>query len=321
MSFNTPTSGANLGILMGCEDVVETPDDRWVRHPDLIQTVVTPHLFPFDDQSETYDRRAGLAETHCQKIADAVLSSTDAKPDDCIVEIGAGTGSISKWLAHPPRRYVGFDISRKMLLQFLSRGDGDQGHKLLLQADGRLRWPIGDHQAHIIFSSRAIHLLDSDHVVQEIFRIAHPERGVFLIGRIQRQQESVRVRMQSEMRKRLRMDGYDHRGGEQHRDLLLKSLCLKGAGRFNSIVVAQWPVSHTPAQSIESWQNRVGLAGIHLPLEVKEKILRGLEIWADSTFGGLHQPLESEESYVLDGVRILSSGRTCHYIDGKGIQR
>ena len=312
ISFTTPTSGAKLGIIMGIEDVVDTPNDRWVRHPDLTQTVVTPRLFSFDDQSDTYDQRAGLAEMHCLKIADAVLSITNVQPDDCIVEIGAGTGSISKWLAHSPHRYVGFDISRKMLLQFPSSSDGDQGHKLLLQADGTRRWPIGDRQAHIIFSSRAIHLLDSDHVVQEIFRIAHPDRAVFLIGRIQRQQESVRARMQSEMRNRLRLQGYHHRGGEQHRDSLLKSLCLKGAGRLHPIVVAQWPVSHTPAQSIESWQNRVGLAGIHLPLKAKEKILRELEIWADSTFGGLHQPLLSEESYVLDGVRILSADRTLH---------
>ena len=198
------------------------------------------------------------------------------------------------------------------MLQFLSRGDGDQGHKLLLQADGTRQWPIRDRQAHIIFSSRAVHLLDSDHVVQEIFRIACPDRALFLIGRIQRQQESVRARMQSEMRKRLRLDGYDHRGGEQHRDSLLKSLCLKGAERLDPVFVSEWPVSHTPAQSIESWQNRVGLAGIHLPLEAKEKILRELEIWADSTFGGLHQPLESAESYVLDGVRIGSADRTLH---------
>ncbi len=274
--------------------------------------MVTPRHFPFDDQSETYDRRASLAETHCLKIADAVLSITNAQPNDCLVEVGAGTGSISKWLIHHPRQYVGFDISRKMLLQFQSRCDENQRHKILLQADGNLRWPIGDRQAHIMFSSRAIHLLDSNHVVQEIFRIANPGRAMFLIGRIQRQQESVRARMRHEMRRRLHLQGYQARGGEQHRDRLIQLFCQLGAQRLDPVVVSEWSVSHTPFQSIESWQNKIGLAGIHVSSKVKEKMLRELKTWAESTFEGLHQPLESKESYVLDGVRIESANPTFH---------
>ena len=73
----------------------------------------------------------------------------------------------------------------------------------------------------------------------------------------------------------------------------------------DSGVVARWPVRHTARQSLGDWRSKEGLGGIVLPPGVQEEVLNGLEAWAVEAFGGLDAALETEDAYVLEGVRLL----------------
>ncbi len=254
----------------------------------------------FDPQGETYDQRAGLSERHGREIARAAIELAEADPGDLVVEVGAGTGSIGRWLAREAR-YAGFDVSQGMLETFRRRS----GKAHLVLADGRRPWPLAGATARLIFSSRAIHWLDAEHAAREICRVARPA-GAFLCGRVERRPDSVRFRMRQRMRRELGRRGVEGRRAG-HRQLI-DLCCLRGARVIVSRVASRWKVSSSPRQSIEAWRGKPGLAGLDPPADLKRDVLRRLEDWAEATFGGLDREVETEETYVLEGVRLPAEG-------------
>jgi hypothetical protein len=69
-------------------------------------------------------------------------------------------------------------------------------------------------------------------------------------------------------------------------------------------VAARWTGAHRPADSIAAWEGKGGLAGIDVPAEAKARVLAELRDWAVAEYGDLHQPLEQEESFELDAIRV-----------------
>jgi ubiquinone/menaquinone biosynthesis C-methylase UbiE len=258
----------------------------------------------FDMQAETYDQRVGLPAQDCQAIVRAVLALAQAQQHDLLLEIGAGTGMIGTWFTRLPLRYVGLDLSRGMLAAFQQCLAVDCDTPLLLQADGNAPWPLADATVRLIFSSRTLHLLDLSHVVHESLRVARPDGASIIMGRVQRQDDSVAIMMQREMLRLLRQHGFHSRAGGPHQRHLLAAYAQHGATVLEPVVVARWPVRWTPWQSLEAWHAKPGLGGIDLPPDVKRTILQALCRWATGTFGALHHEVMSEESYVLQGVRL-----------------
>jgi ubiquinone/menaquinone biosynthesis C-methylase UbiE len=266
------------------------------------------HPACFDSQAATYDQRAGLPEQHCQAIAQAVLRLSAAIPGDLLLEVGAGTGMIGTWLAHPPLRYIGVDLSRCMLAPFQRRLAFPSHMPFLLQADGNHPWPLADGAIRVIFSSRALHLLDLAHVVDESFRVAQPDGASLIIGRIQRPPGSLPTLLQQALQRLLRQQGFSSHAGEQHQRQLLAAFTQRGGTVLDPVVVVRWTVTRTPWQSIEAWQSKPGLAGLDMPAVVQRAILEELRSWAESVFGDLHREVSCEEAYVLQGVGLGDHG-------------
>src|SRR5262249_2421178 len=147
-------------------------------------------------------------------------------------------------------------------------------------------------------------LLDLAHAVHESLRVARPDGASIIIGRVQRQDDSVATMMQREMLRLLRQHGFHGRAGGPHQRHLLAAYAQHGATELEPVVVARWPVRRTPWASIDSWRAKPGLGGIELPPDVKRTILQELCRWATGTFGTLHHEIVSQESYVLQGVRL-----------------
>lgn len=263
------------------------------------------HPGVFDSQAEMYDQRVGLSTVVCQAIVRAVQELAGGRPSDRLLEIGVGTGFIGAWLARSDLHYVGFDISRSMLSESRRRLLSVP-RAWLLQADGNHRWPLADGSVHILFSSRALHWLALDHVVHESFRVAHGERGLLVSGRVQRSNDSVQTMMQREMQQQLRHYGLQARQGNRYQRQLLEACERRGATVLAPLTAARWRVVSTPHQSIADWQSKPGLGGTNPPVAVKHEILSHLTHWAKSTFGGLNEKIESEQVYVLQGVRLQS---------------
>lgn len=263
---------------------------------------------PFDAQAAEFDRRVGLPEMDCRGIAAAVLSLAGIGAGKWgagkrVIEIGAGTGMIGRWFLDHPVRYAGLDLSRGMLEVFRRRAPGAP----LVQADGARRWPFPDGSVRTVFSSRAIHLLPLDHVVKELYRTGQPGAALVL-GWVEREPESVKARMSREMQRRLRERGFPARSAGSRR--VLQACRERGAADLPKTAVVRWSARHTARQSLDDWRSKEGLGGIVLPPGVQEEILNELETWAVETFGGLDTARETEDAYVLEGVRLSQEKKT-----------
>lgn len=257
----------------------------------------------FDAQAAKFEQRAGLPVDHCRNIASAVLEIGAVGPGDLLVEVGPGTGQIGQWFGAMVR-YIGLDLSARMLSEFRHHLGDHFGNRALVQADANARWPISGGVARAVFSSRAIHLLDQEHIAREVFRVAAPAGATFIIGRTQRDPDSVRARMAREMNERLRHHGFEGRGGEQQQRQLFQAFYRHGAEVLEPVRIATWEVSASPRASLDSWRSLTGLGGLPIPAMIREEILTGLEAWAREVFGGLDQQFESEETYLLKPLRI-----------------
>lgn len=260
----------------------------------------------FDYQATSFDRRAGLPDQYCPEIARTILELAEVQSGELIVEVGAGTGQIGQWLARSPAFYIGFDLSARMLEQFQERiQDAKITQWSLLEADGNQTWPVGDGSAKAIFSSRSLHLLETERVLAESYRVARHGGAILLIGRVERSPESVKAKMQQKMRELMAERGYTGRGGRQFKEQLIEALRQRGATAIEPVTAARWSVSSSPQDSIANWQNKPGLGGIEtLPQEDKRMILQELTHWAKATFGEIEHPITSEEAYVLQGVYL-----------------
>ena len=258
----------------------------------------SPELF--DGQAGLFERRAGLPEDCCRAIAKKVIEIGEARAGDLIVEIGSGTGQIGQWF-EAPVRYAGFDLSAGMLKESC-RLD-------LIQADANVSWPLADGVARVMFSSRAVHLLQQEHVAHEVFRVASSGGATLILGRVERKPESVRARMAKEMNERLREHGFAGRRGERHNRKLFELCFDRGAVELEPVAVAQWRIMASPRQSLDSWHSLDGLGGISVPASTRADILRELEVWAEEEFGGLDQEFESQETYVLKSLRVANKSQ------------
>ncbi len=262
----------------------------------------------FDDQAKTFETRTGLSESTCQAIVKTVLNLAEIKTNAQVVEVGAGTGQIGRWFATESVQYLGFDLSQAMLEQFRLHLDQDLGMERekinLLQGDANQHWPVADATANLIFSSRTLHLLNLEHVVNESLRITHPKGSVVIMGSVQRDHKGAKNQMRKQMQTFLAEKSLRGRQKNKLIGQLIELFTDRGAKVIEPVVASRWQVMSTPRQSLESWRGKANLAGIELDDGIKQNVLDQLEVWANETFGGLDRAIESEETYLLQGVRL-----------------
>lgn len=246
-----------------------------------------------------------MPESYCREIAGAVLEIADACAGDLVVELGPGTGQIGRWFPSSVR-YVGLDLSVGMLKEFRARLEEDPVERVLIRADAQANWPLADGSTRVVFSSRAIHLLEQEHVAREMFRVAAPTGATLIVGRVRREPQSMRARMAREMNERLRERGFEGRGGERQNRKLFEACSRRGAKILEPRTVARWTVSASPQHSLDSWRSLVSLGGRNVPAHVRDEIMTELESWAKKEFGALDREFEAEEAYVLYPLRCVA---------------
>jgi ubiquinone/menaquinone biosynthesis C-methylase UbiE len=264
----------------------------------------------FDHQARDFDRRAGLPEAAATAVAAAVAGLGSQAPDDgCWLEVGVGTGELGLPLARavaPFAPFYGFDLSLGMIRAAAAKGPPSSA--ALLVADADARWPLADGAARGIFCSRAAHLLDKRRFLAETRRVLAPG-GVLVLGAVRRDPGSVRATLQREMRRLLGGAGRSRRDSRQAHEALCAELAAAGGERLETVEAARWPVAERPADSLEAWRAKGGVAGQVLPADEMEALLKRLEDRALELYGDLYRLAEAEETYGLQAVRLAGGPR------------
>jgi ubiquinone/menaquinone biosynthesis C-methylase UbiE len=245
----------------------------------------------FDRQAERFDRRAGLAPGVAREVAMALVRTVSLRPDDVVLEIGAGTGAIGCELLELGPRYVGLDLSRGMLDVFRRKLNSRDGGLLVL-ADANRHWPVRDGTVSIVFASRVAHLLNGPHLIDEVRRVCRP-CGYVLVGRTEREPNSLRSRLRQE---RLRLMSSMDSTRQQHGQHLLKHAMDRGSARVAKRRVATWSGVTTAEQIISEWE--------HMQADARE--LAALREWALREIGDLQRAEPYTEHYTVEGVQMGS---------------
>jgi len=263
----------------------------------------------YDDQALGFDERAAVPSEAARRIADVLGELVSCATGQCWLELGPGSGGLSLPLIRSGIAYVGLDRSSAMLDVFRRRLDGEELVADLRCGDANEPWPVPDDRIEVLFSARAVHHLDIDHVAREAVRVASPEGAWVVLGRISRPQTSVRSVMRHRMRELLEQRGYRGRDHRAHRDALIDALVRNGAKRFAPRTAASWSRRSAPADSLRDWEGKQGLAGLDVPDEAKASVLAELREWAAQRYGDVESPLQQEEFFELSGAFVKGALR------------
>jgi len=257
----------------------------------------------FNDQAQTFESRAGLDLTVGRAVAQAVQNRFSLCPNDVLLEIGAGTGTIGRHFAELSVSYVGMDLSRSMLRSCQRNRPGASGRMLLVQADGNATWPVRSHSVSVVFASRVVHLLDAAHLVHEFKRAGRPG-GYLAIGRVTREADALRSRLRRRKRAILAEHGLHSSDGMKKSEELVARCLAGGAALLEPTTVARWTRRTTAEEVISEWEGRPDFGGVQIHTEFRTALFRELRAWACREFGSLDRPESSVYSYTIGGVRL-----------------
>jgi ubiquinone/menaquinone biosynthesis C-methylase UbiE len=249
----------------------------------------------FDLAASSYDRRTRIPPAKCEEIARAVVSLSRAERGEALLELGAGTGQIGIFFPETGVRYTGLDVSKERCGNHADRYE-------LVHSDVNQSWPVSDASVRCIFSSRAVHLFDKENVLREARRVALETGAALVVGRVERDPNSVRQQLKLEKRAQLAERGFLAVDGEGRQRNLLAQARAQGAEPFAAKVAATWQVRHRAGDVLSDWSETPGLGGSSLPAGVKQELLADLRRFAQLRFGSLDTFHESEDRYVLEGV-------------------
>ena len=250
----------------------------------------------FDKQALSFEQRTGFAPEVAAKIARAIQQITSYTPEDLLLELGAGTGAIGSQFVDRGARYLGLDLSRPMLEVFrerlpLARRGG------LIVADAQRTWPVRGHTAAVVFASRVSHLLNADHVREEVQRVCRPG-GFFLVGRVARDPDSLKTRLRDERMRLLADRGARRRGRGRAADHQLLD-------QFNTTACTA-----VPKRTVATWQGMTSaekIIGDWEALDPGELPFAALREWARREIGELDRLETYVERYTLEGVRVTAT--------------
>jgi ubiquinone/menaquinone biosynthesis C-methylase UbiE len=264
----------------------------------------------FDAQARGFDDRAGIPEDAACAVAQAVLDVIDPGRGDVLVELGAGTGEIGRYLAGSVN-YLGLDRSGGMLDAFRAKIAAPTGGARLAWADANRGWPVRDGSVKAVFASRVVHLLDSDHVRSELERVC-VSGGYFLVGHVSRDEVSVKHLLREKRESLLRERGLIPRSRRAGTRRLLDRLVALGASSVESRSVVTWPAQASARQVVDAWGDLQSMGGTELEPPARAAILAELMEWAGRELGDPDTVKVWQERYILGGVRLREGTSTTH---------
>jgi ubiquinone/menaquinone biosynthesis C-methylase UbiE len=115
-----------------------------------------------------------------------MLEAVPLRPGDRILEVGCGSGVLSRWLAQHTERanpIVAVDINRYLLHEAETLATQERVHDLITFREGNAEaLPFADHSFHVTMACTVLEEGDANRIVAEMVRVTQPGGHVAILG-------------------------------------------------------------------------------------------------------------------------------------------
>ncbi|MDQ0471043.1 class I SAM-dependent methyltransferase [Labrys wisconsinensis] len=252
----------------------------------------------FDVIAERYDATRGFPIGVDETIASGILAAAGVPPGARFIEPGIGTGRFALPIAKRGYPYTGIDISPRMLSQLRRKLDGTAARMDLIEADGTAL-PLPDASHDVAITAGMLHCVpDWRGVLNEICRVVKPG-GLYIFE----SETTTILRRAFDIEWQLLALEYGagrlHRGFSGGLEGVLAHLGVPRAST-TTIILARWPVQATIEELLSMFRERIVSICWDIPDDVYERMMRGMELWADEHYAGRRDTvLESEATVTV----------------------
>jgi SAM-dependent methyltransferase len=237
----------------------------------------------YDTLAPSFDRLRGFPPDVPAAIRRAVLGALQCAGPPLLLDLGAGSGRIGAAFVAAGDRYIGADLSFRMLRVFAARNDLPGGQiRLLAQADGE-RLPFRDAVFDAVLLMQVLSSAhDGRRLVAEATRVIAPS-GLLIVGRTAAPEAGIDARMKRRLGELLDAMGVETgRTGSSD-----PAFCWPDRAGFavRTATAATWTAERTPRAFLE--RHATGARFSVLPSSVKAAAMSRLRDWAIGSFGAL----------------------------------
>jgi SAM-dependent methyltransferase len=251
----------------------------------------------FDRAADIYDATRSLPDAVAHRLTDALAAEIKAAGADRVLEIGIGTGRISRPLSERGVRVCGVDISPRMLARL--RGQLGPRHlppDLALGDATRLPLVSASFGAVIVFN--VLHLVSSlDQAVGELRRVLAPGAVVFR-GVEEAIGESLWDASMAKWNELMAARDFSHRGGLRGKEI--RGVLRAAGGSCRVETFTEHEERRRPSETVDRIRRRIDSWTWELPDDLFAACLKEYEQWASRHYGVLERELTQRTSYGLE---------------------
>jgi len=136
-----------------------------------------------------------------------MLEAVPLRPGDRILEVGCGSGVLSRWLAQHTGRanpIVAVDLNRYLLHEAETLATTEGVHDIITFREGNAEvLPFGDNSFDVTMSATVMELLDAERMLREMVRVTRPGGRVGVVVRAIDMQSFVNVPVRAELKMKI----------------------------------------------------------------------------------------------------------------------
>lgn len=239
----------------------------------------------FDRAADFYDATRAEPEEVASAMTEALVREIAAAGDGRVLEIGVGTGRITRPLAAEGVRICGVDISRRMMGRLVAQLTERHVAPDLVLGDST-RLPLADGSFGAALSFHVLHLIpDWQYAVEEIRRVLAPG-GVFILHS-PLSEYAIWKDSAEKWEAMLKARGFERRRRPKIEQIAAKLESL--GGRRRVVGVATGDELLTPREMVEDTRKKLHSWTWEIPDDLFDECLVEYEEWARDGMGPLDE--------------------------------
>jgi len=251
----------------------------------------------FDTTAAGFERHRSLPNEVVEAIRPAIRAAVHLPDHAYVLDLGAGTGRMSRSFIAAGDFYLGVDSSFAMLREFSDRPEIRQAKSYLLaQVEGRCL-PFANAAFDLVLLMQVLSGAGNwREMLEETRRVLRPG-GTIAVGHTVSSESGMDAQLKRQLAAILEeMQVPWHKPRESRQKALgwLESVAVRHVHRE----AGSWKVM-TSADEFMS-RRRTGARFAALPGAVQEQALERLHRWAEAEFGSIGSKLEEQRSFELD---------------------